>query len=431
MLTRGQRLGRYVVEGVVGVGGMAVVYRVRHVQLASFWALKVLTAPKGQAKERLLREGRYQSALRHPNIVGVADLIDINGSSSLLMEYVDGPSLDRWIRAVELTIQEAESLFRGICAGVREAHAAGLVHRDLKPANILLARTTSGFVPKVADFGIAKVLHSEDTINLTLSDAAMGTPAYMAPEQIRNASAVDQRADVFSLGCLFFELLCGARSFRGTDVLSILNAVVKGDRVDPRAHVPSLPDRLVNVIDGCLKVDWEDRFATVDEILEALGTDGVAAPVTTGLDREWEDWFTEEERQRRELWLLDDEAVTIPPDDAWLNRAAQSFRDTQPKVGDRMRRPSIALDADADTDVRQRRTAASAVDDTQPGDRSTGEVTEPRIGRRAGLPSEITEERMSSQPSRADLHLGLAAGVGALGGALGLMVTWALFSLLS
>lgn len=430
MLTRGQRLGRYVVEGVVGVGGMAVVYRVRHVQLASFWALKVLTSSQGDVKERLLREGRFQSALRHQNIVGVADLIDINGSPSLLMEYVDGPGLDRWIRAVEPSIEEAESLFRGICAGVREAHAAGLVHRDLKPANVLLARTAVGFVPKVTDFGIAKVVDSEDTVHFTHGDAALGTPAYMAPEQIRHASAVDQRADVFSLGCLFFELLCGARSFRGPDVLSVLNAVVKGDRVDPRAHVPSLPDRLVNVIDGCLKVDWEERFESVDEILKALG-DGAASPVTTGLDRVWEDWFTEDERQRREAWLSDDDAATIPPDDAWLNRAAQSFRDTQPKAGDRRRHPPAPYSADADTDMRNRQSLAASDDDTQPGVRSSGDVTEPRIARRSGTPNEITEERTVEKSSRADLHLGMAAAVGALGGALGLVVTWALFSLLS
>jgi serine/threonine-protein kinase len=163
---------------------------------------------------------------------------------------------------------EAGRLFRGVLAGVAEAHGIGLVHRDLKPANVLVASGPRGRIPKVADFGLAKVLMDEqpDAPHLTRSGTAMGTPAYMAPEQIRNARRVDHRADIFSLGCILYELMSGRRPFAGEDMLSVFNAVASGEH----APLPHLPPATQLAIRGALRVSPEDRIPSCDILLEVL-----------------------------------------------------------------------------------------------------------------------------------------------------------------
>ena len=271
MLEVGQTIERYTVEASIGHGGMAEVYRVRHVQLGSLHALKILTVPRPTVRQRLLKEGRAQAALRHPNVVAVTDVLDIGGMPALLMEYVDGPTLADWLLDVRPGLNVAEALFRGVCSGVGEAHHRGLVHRDLKPSNVLLAHTASGYVPKVADFGIVKLLEPEMGANRTGTHLAMGTPAYMAPEQIRDARNVDQRADIWSLGCILYELATGTGPFSGTDVLTVLNAVAQGDYIDPRQLAGDVPERVVDTIAKCLQVDASRRPRDCFELIDLLG----------------------------------------------------------------------------------------------------------------------------------------------------------------
>jgi serine/threonine protein kinase len=270
MLTPGQTVERYTVEAVVGHGGMAVVYRVRHNQLGSLHALKILTVPKPHIRERLLVEGRAQAAIRHPNVVAVFDVVEVGNAPALLMEYVDGPTLEVWLENEAPSLEEAEKLFVGICAGVGEAHAHGLVHRDLKPANVLLAPTTGGWIPKVTDFGIAKIIAGDSPDGGTRTNVAMGTPHYMAPEQIRDAKTVDQRADIFSLGCILYELVCGEKPFNGPDVLTVLNSVATGRYASPRKHVPELPDRFLRAIEGALRVDRDNRLQDCAQLVAVL-----------------------------------------------------------------------------------------------------------------------------------------------------------------
>lgn len=280
MLSPGQTVERYTVEAIIGTGGMAIVYRVRHNQLGNLHALKILTVPKPNIRERLLAEGRAQAVIRHPNVVAVTDVVEIEGSPALLMEYVEGPTLEVWLEHEDPPLDIAEELFRGICLGVAEAHTHGLVHRDLKPSNVLLAPIQGGFIAKVTDFGIAKLVAGDDSNGNTRTNIAMGTPHYMAPEQIRDAKSVDVRADVFSLGCLLYELICGEKPFYGPDVLAVLNAVASGRYAPPRKHVPDLPDRVVKAIEGALRVDRDERIQSVMELMAVLsGTESVA-PVT-------------------------------------------------------------------------------------------------------------------------------------------------------
>jgi len=269
VLTAGQEVDRYVVERLLGRGGMAAVYLVRHRTLGTWHALKVLTLTAPRLVDRLVQEGQVQARLRHPNIVAVTDVFDVGGAPGLLMEYIPGASLDHHLPAGGLPEPEVERLFRGIVAGVSHAHAQGVVHRDLKPANVLIEQGT----PKVSDFGLAKLVAELDAgVGQTRSGAAMGTPNYMAPEQVRDARSVDSRADLWSLGCLLYELLTGRRAFDGPDVLAVYNAVANGHYVGPERLRPGLDPRWTVLLRACLEVDRERRVADGPSLLRLLDT---------------------------------------------------------------------------------------------------------------------------------------------------------------
>ena len=268
ILSPGQEIGKYYVEDVVGEGGMAVVYRVRHLQLGSVYALKVLSTPSVSVRDRMLKEGRIQAKLRHPNIVSVVDVMDVNGMTGLLMEYVRGPSLEALLAEMRVPLSEALPLFGGILAGVDAAHERGLIHRDLKPANVLLQPTDEGIYPKVTDFGIAK--ESSSGHNATRTGVTMGTPSYIAPEQVEDAANVDLRADIFSLGTLLYELVCGVKAFDGRNALRILNAVMKGRYTPPEELRPDLPANVVAAINGALQKKPEDRIGSCTEFARVL-----------------------------------------------------------------------------------------------------------------------------------------------------------------
>jgi serine/threonine protein kinase len=195
--------------GLAGHGGMGAVYKVRQPQAARFAALKFLFPEKQsspQFAERFEREARTLAALSHPNIVMVYDFGKVDGRFYLLMEFVDGLTLRELFRARRLLPAEAVGIVPKICDALQYAHDQGVIHRDIKPENILLDKT--GQV-KIADFGIAKMLHLPGNLSLTGTMDVVGTPLYMAPEQIENPQVVDSRADIYSLGVVFYEMLTG------------------------------------------------------------------------------------------------------------------------------------------------------------------------------------------------------------------------------
>jgi serine/threonine protein kinase len=265
----GSRIDRFVVEERLGQGGMASVYRVRHATLGSLHALKVLDLRFAAVRDRLVLEGQVQARLAHPNIVAVTDLVQVEGAPGLILEYVPGPPLDVWLRDHRPDPATIDVLFRGILDGVAHAHRHDLVHRDLKPGNVLLAEVDGRLVPKVTDFGLAKLL-SEDAPGRTRSGLAMGTPGYMAPEQIRSAKGVDRRADVFALGCLLYELWCGVAPFRGESVYDVLVAIEARDFVPARTIRPDLPEAVEAAIAGCIEPDPERRIASAGDLRERL-----------------------------------------------------------------------------------------------------------------------------------------------------------------
>ncbi len=284
MLEVGRQIERYTVEAELGEGGVAQVFRVRHRTLGTLHALKVLKVGGAALRDRLVREGQLQASIRHVNIVAVTDVVDVDGAPGLLMEFVAGASMDVWLRLNVPTPAQAEALFRGILAGVGRAHAAGLIHRDLKPGNILVEDGEAGLVPKVADFGLAKIVaETQSGPNATRTGMAMGTPAYMSPEQIQDTKNVDQRADIWALGCILYELLCGGSPFAGPDILSIFSAVAAGRYAAPQTVVPELPPHLATTIRACLSVDRDLRPQSCAEVAALLdgGAPRVAAIAAT------------------------------------------------------------------------------------------------------------------------------------------------------
>ena len=285
MLQPGQIIDRYEVEAVLGQGGLARVYRVRHRALGSVHALKLLTLPGSRVGRRLLREGRIQARLVHPHIVAVSDVVEHDGKAGLLMEFVEGWSLEEALNTRgALPLDEALGLFRQVLAGVAAAHDAGVLHRDLKPGNILLQPTTGGVLAKVTDFGIAKWLldGEEGTGGDTLQSDLLGTPGYMAPEQANDPSAVDARADIFSLGVLLYGMVTGRPPFGRGSLGDLLARAEAGAFPAVRVVAPAVPEPVAQAIERCLNPFPAERFPDCRALAEAIYGDaalpGAAEP---------------------------------------------------------------------------------------------------------------------------------------------------------
>ena len=270
-LAVGRVVERYRVEAMVGRGGMAAVYRVRHERLGVEKALKVLMSSSRDQENRLVREGRVQAELKHPHIVAVSDVLDVDGAVALLMEYVRGPDLADLLVEHGPSMEDALDIFRAICAGMAVAHHEGMIHRDLKPGNVLLSVDRGVVVPKVADFGLAKAMGERgDGFRKTRTGMTMGTPAYMSPEQITDSGKVDRRTDIWALGCILYELTTHQVPFDGSNLLALFAAVARGRYIDPSVHAENVPERVRAVIEGCLQVDPTKRLDDCGAILRYL-----------------------------------------------------------------------------------------------------------------------------------------------------------------
>ena len=318
----GDTVERYVVEAILGTGGVATVYLVRHRQLDSLYALKFLHLDHPKLRDRMLQEGKLQATLRHPNIVSVHDVLDIDGAPALLMEYISGGSLEEMIDYEEISIGRAETIFKEVVEGVKYAHDRGMIHRDLKPGNILI---TDEGLPKISDFGIARVL-SERTQRATMQGIALGTPQYMAPEQMRDAASVDHRADIFSLGVILYELLCNETPYKGTDPMSTMAAITSGMYKPIEEIREGVPKYLRRVVESCLEPSRHQRPASC-ELLLAMLDQGVQHLTAQGT--------LQTEEVDEDTWLFPSQPTptpdTQPPeDDSTLFDEGPSESPTQP-----------------------------------------------------------------------------------------------------
>ena len=264
------QIGRYVILKEIGRGGQSRAYLARDPAIERTVAIKQIRAvtelPEESRAEfvtRFLQEARVAGTLSHPNIVSIYDMGESEAGPYIVMEFVDGDTLDGIIdRSDSADIQAVIPIFLQICSGLSFAHQHGVVHRDVKPANIMLTR--EGLV-KLVDFGIARVAST----NLTQTGTLLGTPSYMSPEQIQGEK-VDQRADIFSLGIVLYEVLTGRLPFEGKNPTTMIFRIVN----DPHAPLAEIDASLAGdfgpIIDRCLEKSAADRYQDCRELAEDL-----------------------------------------------------------------------------------------------------------------------------------------------------------------
>jgi RNA polymerase sigma-70 factor (ECF subfamily) len=271
-LQAGMKLAHYEILAPLGVGGMGEVYRARDARLDRDVAVKVLPerlANTAKALARFEREAKALAALSHPNLVAIFDVGTDQGISFAVMEFLAGETLLERLGQGALPLAHVLEIGIAVAEGLAAAHSRGIVHRDLKPANIFL--TTSGLV-KILDFGLARLANPEPveaTVDyVTEVGQIMGTVGYMSPEQARG-DIPDGRGDIFSLGCVLFEMATGRRAFPGDNVGEVMAAVLRDHPTEPKSG-PRLPAQLKQVVTRCLAKQPDQRFQTAGDLANAL-----------------------------------------------------------------------------------------------------------------------------------------------------------------
>jgi eukaryotic-like serine/threonine-protein kinase len=275
-LSPGAWLGRYRVVSLLGRGGMGEVYRAHDERLGRDVAVKVLrsgTRAGPGLQKRFESEAKAVGSLNHPNVVAVFDAGEENGCPYLVTELLEGETLAERLRKGALAPAAAVEAALGIARALEAAHAVGVVHRDLKPANVFL--TGDGRI-KVLDFGLAKWTQPEAIAReSTMPGALLGTPGYMSPEQARGEAA-DARSDLFSLGALLYEMLCGSAPFRRSSPVEDLHAILHEDPPSLEASRRAIPRNVETVVRRCLAKKPDDRFQSAREVVAALTPTAVA-----------------------------------------------------------------------------------------------------------------------------------------------------------
>ncbi|HJX65321.1 MAG TPA: serine/threonine-protein kinase, partial [Polyangia bacterium] len=262
---------RFRVQGEAIEGGMGLVYRAKDLKTGEFVALKLVSEPQGTQAQRFQQEALVLAEIAHPAIVRyLAHGSTARGEQYLVMEWLEGETLEDRVGRGPLRISETLQLGRRVAEALTVAHKHGVIHRDIKPANVFLPGGDPSQA-KVLDFGIARRLFDpRQNLRITSASAALGTPLYMAPEQARGASTVDGRADIFALGCVIFECLAGQPPFAGDSPTAIMAKICLDDSVDVARKRPETPADLVALIARMLAKNPDQRPARAEEIVRAL-----------------------------------------------------------------------------------------------------------------------------------------------------------------
>ncbi len=271
-ITAGSRIGPYLIERRLGAGGMGVVFQARDTKLNRPVAIKFLSAwfADANAAKRFQREAQLASSLNHPHILTVHDAGEYEGRQCLVTEFVDGGTLDEWVKAEKRTWRQIVEVLLGVADGLSAAHTAGILHRDIKPANIFLAK--NGYA-KLGDFGLARPAESvpsdvagDLSAGVTRPGHVMGTIHYLSPEQAQGA-AIDARSDIFSFGVVLYEMLAGRRPFRGDTSVDLLMNIT---RASPEPLPGDLPAGLHAIVAKTLEKDPADRYQTARDLVVDL-----------------------------------------------------------------------------------------------------------------------------------------------------------------
>jgi serine/threonine protein kinase len=338
-LSKGTVLATYEILASLGAGGMGEVYRARDSKLGREVAIKILPESFAQDPERLLRferEAHLLAALNHPNIAAIYDLAESNSTRLLVLELVPGETLAETIRRGPVPVDEALLICRQIADALEVAHDKGIIHRDLKPANIKI--TPDGKV-KVLDFGLGKLTERDDvsaglsqsptllTGRGTVEGVILGTATYMSPEQARGKD-VDRRSDIWSFGCVAFELLTGKQAFEGETVTDLFASIIKGEP-DWNALPASTPEKVRLVLERCLQKDPRRRLQHIGEARIAMEDAGAAVSLApTPVAAPTPAW------RRSKFWIaavavLSSIVIGIPVAMSLLNRSTEEPRVVQ------------------------------------------------------------------------------------------------------
>jgi eukaryotic-like serine/threonine-protein kinase len=285
--------GKYRVEGTAGVGGMGVVLCARHEELGNQVAIKFLASEddtSSGAVERFLREGKIVASLQSDHVVRIYDVGRLDsGIPYMVMELLRGQDLGDYIAASgAVPVQQAVDWILQASHAISEAHERGIIHRDLKPSNLFLTQRSDGAdCVKVLDFGISKRIEVQDSEqfgpSLTATRQIVGSPAYMSPEQVRNARDIDHRVDIWALGMTLYELLAGRTAFDADTFPAVCAAIVADSPPSLRELVPDIPQGLESTVMRCLEKDPAKRFASVSALANSLRQ--FASPVSQSASR--------------------------------------------------------------------------------------------------------------------------------------------------
>ncbi|WP_438008413.1 serine/threonine-protein kinase [Sorangium sp. So ce321] len=268
-------LGKYRVERVLGKGGMGLVVAARHLQLGELFAIKFLlpsSPERPELIERFVREARAAARLRSDHVARVHDVGRTEtGAPYMVLEYLQGSDLRDLVRKQgPLPVEDAVLFVLQACDAIAEAHAAGIVHRDIKPANLFLTRRPNGSPSvKVLDFGVSKQT-GLDEVELTTTGAMLGSPMYMAPEQVACSKSVDARSDIWAMGVVLYELVTGRGPFDAESVLKLAALVLQAEPALPSELRPDLPRAVEAVILRCMRKRPEERFQSIGELAATL-----------------------------------------------------------------------------------------------------------------------------------------------------------------
>ncbi len=277
----GKQVGSYRIHTKIGEGGMGVVYRAEDVLLNRPVAIKVMNPAEAQQpdfKGRFLREAQVASSLNHPHIVQIYQLLEEDGSSFIVMEFVDGPSLHRRLKvAGKLPADEAIAIVRQVASALAAAHAQGLVHRDIKPGNIVFDRSGKA---KLLDFGLAKWRlppPGRVVYRTAENEIVMGTVDYTSPE-LALKKEVDARSDLFSLGIVFHQMLTATLPFPGSNSMEVLHLITRREKAV--LDMPGVAADLETIVGRLLEKDPADRYQSADDLLKDL--DAARTSLETG-----------------------------------------------------------------------------------------------------------------------------------------------------
>ncbi len=271
---------KYRVERVLGIGGMGAVVAARHEDLGELRALKFMlprVSANAEAVRRFMREARAVARLKSHYVANVYDIGRLEGGEPyMVMEYLEGKDLKALLADDgPLPIDVAVDYTMQMLAGLAEAHACGIIHRDLKPPNLFVTRGADGLpAVKILDFGVSKLIGDQAAKDMTTTEAMLGSPHYMSPEQMECTRDVDSRTDIWSLGVLLYEMLCGQVPFDAPAITALSLKVVRDEPERPCSHRPEIPSELEAIVLRCLEKIAADRYPTVPELAEELAAYG-------------------------------------------------------------------------------------------------------------------------------------------------------------